>query len=145
MTKPLETVIYTANTHVTGGRVGAGKSSDGQLDVKLSTPGAGQPGTNPEQLFGVGYSACFMGALQFAAGAKKVRLPQDAAVDAEVSLGQTAAGEYQLQVKLNVDLPGIDDALARELVDMAHRTCPYSRMTRGDVEVELAVVERVAA
>jgi Ohr subfamily peroxiredoxin len=144
-TQPLETVIYTAHTHVTGGRVGAGKSSDGELDVKLSTPGAGKPGTNPEQLFGVGYSACFMGALQFAAGAKNVRLPQDTAVDADVALGKTAAGEYQLSVKLNVDLPGIDDGLARELVEMAHRTCPYSRMTRGDVEVELAIVERAAA
>ena len=145
MTKPLESVIYTAHTHVTGGRVGAGKSSDGQLDVTLSTPGAGQPGTNPEQLFGVGYSACFMGALQFAAGAKKVRLPQDTAVDAEVSLGKTAAGEFQLHVKLNVDLPGIEDALARELVQIAHGTCPYSRMTRGDVEVDLAIVERAVA
>ena len=139
MSKSVETIIYTANTHVTGGRSGTGKSSDGALDVKLSSPGSGKPGTNPEQLFGVGWSACFIGALQFAAGARKVRLPEDTSVDAEVSLGKTGAGDYQLAVKLNVNLPGLDEALKRELVEAAHQTCPYSRMTRGNVDVELAV------
>ena len=135
----LATVHYTARTHVTGGRVGAGKSSDGALDVQLSTPGSGRPGTNPEQLFGVGYSACFIGALGAAAAAKKLKLPADAAVDAEVALGQTAAGEWQLAVKLHIHLPGLDEPLKGELVDTAHRTCPYSRMTRGNSSVELVI------
>ena len=139
MSTSLDTVLYTAHTHVTGGRQGHGRSSDGALDVALSTPGSGQPGTNPEQLFGVGYSACFTGALQFAAASRKVQLPAGTAVDAEVNLGTIAAGDYQLAVKLTVNLPGLDEGLKRELVEAAHRTCPYSRMTRGDVEVELAV------
>ena len=138
MSNSLETVLYTAHTHVTGGRTGTGKSSDGALDVKLSSPGSGKPGTNPEQLFGIGYSACFIGALQFAAAARKVRLPEDASVDAEVSLGKISTGEYQLAVKLNVNLPGLDEDLKRVLVEAAHQTCPYSRMTRGHVDVELA-------
>ncbi|KQZ57167.1 MULTISPECIES: Ohr family peroxiredoxin [unclassified Lysobacter] len=139
MSSPLETVIYTAHTHVTGGRSGAGRSSDGAVDVKLSTPGSGKPGTNPEQLFGIGYSACFIGALQLAAAAKKLRLPDEASVDAEVTLGKTGAGDYQLAVKLNIDLPGVDDSLKRELIEAAHQTCPYSRMTRGHVDVQLAI------
>lgn len=139
MSSSLETVVYTAHTHVTGGRSGAGRSSDGAVDVKLSTPGSGKPGTNPEQLFGIGYSACFIGALQIAAAAKQLRLPENASVDAEVSLGKTAAGDYQLAVKLNIDLPGFDESLKRELVAAAHQTCPYSRMTRGHVDVELAI------
>lgn len=140
MTNSLETVVYTAHTHTTGGRNGAGKSSDGAVDVKLSSPGSGKPGTNPEQLFGIGYSACFLGAIQFAAGKLKVRLPEDAAVDAEVALGKTSGEEYQLAVKLNVNLPGLDEDIKRQLVEMAHQTCPYSRMTRGHVDVELATV-----
>ncbi|KRA82102.1 peroxiredoxin [Lysobacter sp. Root667] len=139
MSSPLETVIYTAHTHVTGGRSGAGRSSDGAVDVKLSTPGSGKPGTNPEQLFGIGYSACFIGALQLAAAAKKLRLPDEASVDAEVTLGKTGAGDHQLAVKLNIDLPGVDDSLKRELIEAAHQTCPYSRMTRGHVDVQLAI------
>lgn len=139
MSNSLETVIYTAHTHVTGGRSGTGRSSDGAVDVQLSTPGSGRPGTNPEQLFGIGYSACFIGALQFAAAARKLRLPEDASVDAEVTLGKIAAGDYQLAVKLNVDLPGFDESLKRELIEAAHQTCPYSRMTRGHVDVELAI------
>lgn len=139
MSSSLETVVYTAHTHVTGGRSGAGRSSDGAVDVKLSTPGSGKPGTNPEQLFGIGYSACFIGALQIAAAAKQLRLPENASVDAEVSLGKTAAGDYQLAVKLNIDLPGFDESLKRELIEAAHQTCPYSRMTRGHVDVELAI------
>lgn len=138
MTTSLETVVYTAHTHVTGGRAGAGKSSDGEIDVKLSSPGSGKPGTNPEQLFGIGYSACFIGALQFAAAARSVKLPEDTSVDAEVALGKISTGEYQLAVKLNVNLPGLDEDLKRELVETAHQTCPYSRMTRGNVVVELA-------
>ncbi|HEY5971125.1 MAG TPA: organic hydroperoxide resistance protein [Pseudoxanthomonas sp.] len=139
MSNSLETVIYTAHTHVTGGRKGAGRSSDGALDVTLSRPGAGEPGTNPEQLFGIGYSACFIGAIQIAATARKVRLPEDASVDTDVTLGKTSAGEFQLAVTLNVNLPGLDAELKRELVEAAHQICPYSRMTRGHVEVELAI------
>ena len=139
MSSTLETVVYTARTHVTGGRVGRGQSSDGAVDVQLSTPGSGRTGTNPEQLFGIGYSACFIGALQFAAAARKIKLPEDAAVDAEVALGKTAAGDYQLAVTLHVNLPGLDADLKRELVEAAHQTCPYSRMTRGNVDVALAI------
>jgi lipoyl-dependent peroxiredoxin len=139
MSTTLETVLYTAHTHVTGGRTGTGKSSDGAIDVKLSSPGSGKPGTNPEQLFGIGYSACFIGAIQLAAAARKVRLPEDASVDAEVTLGKTTGDEYQLAVKLNVNLPGLDDDIKRQLVETAHQTCPYSRMTRGHVDVELAI------
>ena len=137
MTHSLQTVVYTPHTHVTGGRAGTGRSSDGAIDVALSTPGSNKPGTNPEQLFGIGWSACFIGALGFAAQELKVKLPADTAVDAEVNLGKTTTGEYQLAVKLDVKLPGIDEATRQQLVEMAHRTCPYSRMTRGDVDVEI--------
>lgn len=136
---PLDQVIFTAHTHVTGGRDGVGKSSDGALDVKLSFPGSGKPGTNPEQLYGVGYSACFHGAIGIAAQNLKIRLPPETAVDADVSLGKTAAGDYQLAVKLNVSIPGVDDETKRKLIEMAHQTCPYSRATRGDINVELAI------
>lgn len=135
----IATPLYTAHTHVTGGRTGAGKSSDGAIDVALTPPGSGRPGTNPEQLFGVGYSACFMGAMQLAAANRKMRFPQDAAIDAEVTLGKTAADEFQLAVKMNVSLPGLDEATKRELVEAGHQICPYSRMTRGHVEVEFAI------
>ncbi len=136
---PLDQVVFTAHTHVTGGRDGVGKSSDGALDVKLSYPGSGKPGTNPEQLYGVGYSACFLGAIGIAAQNLKVRLSPETAVDADVTLGKTAAGDYQLAVKLNVSIPGVDDETKRKLVEMAHQTCPYSRATRGDINVELAI------
>lgn len=139
MSTATHTVLYTAHTHLSGGRGGTGRSSDGALDVPLATPGSGKPGTNPEQLFGVGYSACFLEAIHLAAGARKIRLSPDSSVDAEVSLLKTDAGEYQLGVVLNVTLPGQDEALKRELVDTAHQTCPYSRMTRGNVEVTLAI------
>jgi len=138
MTVPsLATVQYVARTHVTGGRIGSGRSDDGALDVQLSHPGSGRPGTNPEQLFGVGYSACFIGALGLAAAARSIRLPADAAVDADVALGKTDAGDYQLAVMLHVHLPGLDGATRDALVQAAHQTCPYSRMTRGNVTVEL--------
>ena len=103
MTRPLEKVLYTAKTHTTGGRDGAGASSDGALDVRLSPPGSGKPGTNPEQLFGVGYSACFMGAMHIVAAAQKITLPQGMAVDASVSLGRTENDTaYGLAVTLAV-------------------------------------------
>lgn len=136
---PLDQVVFTAHTHVTGGRDGVGKSSDGALDVKLSYPGSGKPGTNPEQLYGVGYSACFLGAIGIAAQNLKVRLSPETAVDADVTLGKTATGDYQLAVKLNVSIPGVDGETKRKLIEMAHQTCPYSRATRGDINVELAI------
>ena len=140
MAKKLDKVLYTAQTHTTGGRDGAGKASDGALDVKLSSPGSGKPGTNPEQLFGVGYSACFIGAMQIAAGKLQLRLPDDAAVDASVSLGKTDGGAaYGLAVKLAITLPGLDETQKKQLVEAAHQTCPYSHATRGNIEVEFEI------
>lgn len=134
-------MLYTAQTHTTGGRDGAGRSSDGALDIKLSPPGSGKPGSNPEQLFGVGYSACFMGAMQIVAAAQKIKLPADTAVDASVSLGRTQNDTaYGLAVALAVSLPGLDRALAQQIVDGAHQACPYSHATRGNIDVLITVV-----
>jgi Ohr subfamily peroxiredoxin len=132
-------VLYTGHTHTTGGRDGAGRSSDGALDVKLSAPGSGKPGTNPEQLFAVGWSACFLGAMGLAAGQRKIRLPAEAAVDAEVDLVNNDDG-YLLRARLKVNLPGVPRDTAQAIVDQAHQTCPYSKATRGniDVAIELA-------
>ena len=127
-------VLYTGRTHTTGGRDGAARSSDGRLDVTLSPPGAPGAGTNPEQLFAAGWSACFIGALGHAAGARKLRLPADTAVDAEVDLANTD-GAYFLQARLNVSLPGIEREVAEALVEAAHQTCPYSKATRGNIDV----------
>ena len=133
------TILYTAQTRVTGGRGGVGRSSDGALDVRLSTPGSGKPGTNPEQLFGVGYASCFLEAIHINGRARKIRVPEEASVNAEVSLTKTPADEYELAIVLNVDLPGLDESQKQELVEAAHQTCPYSRMTRGNASVELVV------
>ncbi len=135
----IEKVLYTGKTHTTGGREGASVSSDGQLDIKLSTPGTKRPGTNPEQLFAAGWSACFIGAMGIAAGAMKLAFPADTAVDAEVDLG-TAANGYFLQARLNVSLPGLDRATAQALVDAAHQTCPYSKATRGNINVTINLI-----
>jgi Ohr subfamily peroxiredoxin len=141
MVRKLEKVLYTAQTHTTGGRDGAGKSSDGALDVTLSSPGSGKPGTNPEQLFGIGYSACFMGAMQLVGAAMKIKLPPDTAVDASVSLGRTENDTaYGLAVTLAVSLPGLERAQAQHLVDGAHQACPYSHATRGNIEVAITLV-----
>ena len=134
------TTLYTAHTHVTGGRGGTGRSSDGAIDVALAPPGSGKPGTNPEQLFGVGYASCFLEAIRLNGSAQKIRVPEQSSVSAEVSLLRNEEGQYQLAVVLKVDLPGMDDELKHKLVDAAHQTCPYSRMTRGNVDVELAIV-----
>ncbi|RDL47835.1 Organic hydroperoxide resistance protein OhrB [Ensifer sp. M14] len=138
MTK-IEKVLYTGKTHTTGGRDGAAHSDDAQLAVKLSPPGSGKSGTNPEQLFAAGWSACFIGALGKAAGKRKLSLPANTAVDAEVDLGITD-GAYLLQARLNVSLPGLDVDLARALIDEAHQTCPYSKATRGNIAVALTLV-----
>jgi len=132
-------VLYTGKTHTTGGRLGASRSSDGHLDIQLSPPGGNGTGTNPEQLFAAGWSACFIGAMGKAAGALKVKLPADLSVDAEVDL-VLEEGQYFLQARLNVSLPGLDRETARAVVDTAHQTCPYSKLTRGNIDVELNLV-----
>jgi Ohr subfamily peroxiredoxin len=135
----LDKVIYTAQTHTTGGRDGASRTSDGRLDVKLSTPGTSGTGTNPEQLFAAGWSACFMSAIGLVAAKKKVSLPADRAIDAEVDLG-TNEGGYALRARLHVSLPGLDRETAQGLVDAAHQTCPYSKATRGNIDVTIDLV-----
>jgi Ohr subfamily peroxiredoxin len=132
-------VIYTGKTRTVGGRNGSSRSSDGRLDVHLSTPGTSGAGTNPEQLFAAGWSACFIGAIGKAAQTLKVKLPQDLAVETEVDLVLNEGG-YQLQARLNVSIPGLDAATARQLVDAAHQTCPYSKATRGNIGVEINLV-----
>ena len=132
-------VLYTGKTHTTGGRLGASRSSDGHLDIQLTPPGGNGTGTNPEQLFAAGWSACFIGAMGKAAGTLKVKLPADLSVDAEVDL-VLEEGQYFLQARLNVSLPGLDREIARAVVDTAHQTCPYSKLTRGNIEVELNLV-----
>ncbi|EGP09271.1 organic hydroperoxide resistance protein [Bradyrhizobiaceae bacterium SG-6C] len=139
MITQIEKVLYTARTHTTGGREGAARSSDGQLDIKLSPPGSNRPGTNPEQLFAAGWSACFEGAMGHAARAMKIKLPADLAVDAEVDLG-TAGNEFLLQARLNVSMPGLEREVARAVVEAAHQTCPYSKLSRGNINVELNLV-----
>jgi Ohr subfamily peroxiredoxin len=126
----IEKVLYAAKTHSTGGRYGAARSSDGRRDVKLSTPGAAQTGTNPEQLFAAGWSACFIGAMGVAAAQRKVALPAGRAVNAGVDLGTNDNG-YALRARLNVSLPGVDREVAQTLVDAARRICPYSKATRA--------------
>jgi len=130
---------YTAKTRTTGGRAGASRSDDGRLDVRLSIPGASGNGTNPEQLFAAGWTACFEGALGLAARKMKMTLPAGTAIDAEVDLCNTD-GAYFLQARLNVNLPGLESELAQALVDAAHQTCPYSKATRGNIDVAINVV-----
>jgi Ohr subfamily peroxiredoxin len=135
----LEKVLYTARTHTTGGRDGASRSDDGRLDIKLSSPGAKGSGTNPEQLFAAGWSACFEGAMGLAARKMKVALPSDLAIDAEVDLN-LAEGAYFLRARLNVSLPGVERDVAQALVDEAHQTCPYSKAIKGNVDVTINLV-----
>jgi osmotically inducible protein OsmC len=135
----IDKVIYTGKTHTTGGRDGSAHSDDGRLAVTLSAPGSKGSGTNPEQLLAAGWSACFIGAMGLAASKMKVVLPADAAVDAEVDLGNTA-GAYFLQARLQVSLPGIDHELACALTTAAHQTCPYSKAIHGNIDVEITVV-----
>ncbi|OYU86678.1 MAG: peroxiredoxin [Bradyrhizobiaceae bacterium PARB1] len=135
----IDKVLYTAQTHTTGGREGAAQSSDGRLDVKLSPPGSAGNGTNPEQMFAAGWSACFIGAMGRAASNLKVKLPADVAVDAEVDLG-TTNGDFFLQARLNVSLPGLAPDVARQIVDAAHQICPYSKATRGNINVAINLI-----
>lgn len=135
----IDQVFYTGKTHTTGGRDGAARSDDGHLDIKLSPPGSHGAGTNPEQLFAAGWSACFIGAMGLAAKEKKLPLPAGTAVDAEVDLG-TGAGGFLLQARLKISLPDLQRDVAQELVDMAHQMCPYSKMSRGNIDVSITLV-----
>lgn len=134
----IDKVLYTGKTHTVGGRDGRSHSDDGQLDIALSPPGSRKPGTNPEQLFAAGWSACFQGAMAKAAQALKLTLPADTAIDAEVDLGMVGDA-YQLQARLRVSVPGMERAQAQALVEAAHRTCPYSKATRGNINVQITV------
>jgi osmotically inducible protein OsmC len=133
-------VLYTAKTHTTGGREhGLARSSDGQLDIRLSTLGSARIGTNPEQLFAAGWSACFESAIALAANTRKIALPPDIAIDAEVDLN-LADGEFFLSARLNISLPGIEREIALALVEEAHQICPYSKATRGNIDVAINLI-----
>ena len=139
-TKPAK-VIYTAKAHTTGGREGGtSRTSDGRLDVKISLPGSPSQGTNPEQLFAAGWSTCFLSAIKIAAIQRKVLLPPELAIDAEVDLQQGIDG-YTLSARLNVNLPGVDRDVAEGLVEAAHGLCPYSKATRGNIDVAIELVQ----
>ena len=134
----LDKVLYTAHAHTTGGRDGASRTDDGRLDVKLSSPGTSGTGTNPEQLFAAGYSACFIGAMKAVAGRTKTALPADLSIDAEVDLGPIP-NAFGIAVRMRISLPGMERAAAEALVKDAHEVCPYSNATRGNVDVALSV------
>lgn len=138
----IETVLYKAHAKATGGREGRAVSSDNVLDVKLTTPkelgGAGAVGTNPEQLFAAGYAACFIGAMKFVAGMKKVKLPDDLSISSTVGIGKIPAG-FGIEVDLVVSAPGMDKAEVQAIVDAAHQVCPYSNATRNNIDVRLSV------
>ena len=139
MTKAAK-LLYTARTHTTGGRLdGVSRSSDGRLDVRLSPPGAGGIGTNPEQLFAAGWSACFEGALEIAARRRKIVLPRKCAIDAEIDL-VLEEDAYSLRARLNVSLPDLDRDIARDLIDEAHRICPYSKAVRNNLDVSVNLI-----
>lgn len=139
----IETVMYRANAKATGGRDGRATSSDGALDVKLSTPkelgGAGGIASNPEQLFAAGYSACFLGAIKFVSNRDKIAIPADVTVDGTVGIGPIPAG-FGIEVALNIALPGLERAVAEDLIARAHIVCPYSNATRGNIDVSLNLV-----
>jgi len=139
----LDKVLYTATATATGGRTGTAQSSDGSLSVNLSTPrelgGAGGTGTNPEQMFAAGYSACFIGALKAVGAAQKIKVPDDVSITSDVGIGPIPAG-YGIQVAMRISLPGFERAAAEALVAAAHQVCPYSNATRGNIDVTLTVV-----
>jgi lipoyl-dependent peroxiredoxin len=138
----IEKVLYTANAHVTGGRDGSASIPESNLNLKLTTPkelgGGGGDGTNPEQLFAAGYSACFIGAMKFVAARDKINLPKDVAVDGSVGIGQIPNG-FGIEVELKISLPGMDRDEAKALVDKAHIVCPYSNATRNNIDVKLTL------
>ena len=132
----IDTVLYTGKTRVVGGREGFAKSTDGRLDVKLSPPGSTGAGTNPEQMLAAGWSACFMGALKHAANARKFALPEASAIEAAVDLLHGDGGFF-LRARFTVSLPEVDPLVAQALLDAAHLSCPYSKATRGNIQVSL--------
>jgi Ohr subfamily peroxiredoxin len=133
-------VLYTAKTHTTGGRAhGVSRSSDGRLDIKLSTPGTAGVGTNPEQLFAAGWSACFEGAMTIVAHKRKIALPDDLAIDAEVDLN-LSGDAYFLRARLNISAPGMDREIARSLAEEAHGVCPYSKAVHGNVDIITTII-----
>ena len=134
----LEKVLYTAKAHTTGGRDGASKSDDGRLEVTLSPPGTAGNGTNPEQLFAAGYSACFIGAIKAVAGKMKLTVPADVSIAAEIDLGPIP-NAYGIAARLTVSLPGMDREAAQNLVNAAHQVCPYSNATRGNIDVTITL------
>ena len=138
MPTPLDKVLYTAHAHTTGGRDGASRTDDGRLDVKLSSPGTSGTGTNPEQLFAAGYSACFIGAMKAVAARQKIALPADLSVNAEVDLGPVGQA-FGIAVRMNISLPGMDRAAAQALIDAAHQVCPYSNATRGNIDCSITL------
>jgi osmotically inducible protein OsmC len=139
----LDKVLYTAHASVTGGRDGRAVSSDNVLDVKLTTPrelgGAGGEGTNPEQLFAAGYSACFIGALKVVASREKIAFPADASIEGNVGIGPVGQA-FGIQAELKISLPGLSREQAEALVEKAHQVCPYSNATRGNIDVTLTIV-----
>ncbi|MDH2435041.1 organic hydroperoxide resistance protein [Pokkaliibacter sp. MBI-7] len=139
----IEQVLYRAQATATGGRDGRAISSDNVLDVKLTTPkelgGAGGNGTNPEQLFAAGYSACFLGAMKFVGARDKIRVPADIAIEGHVGIGAIPNG-FGIEVELKISLPGLERTVAEELVNKAHIVCPYSNATRGNIDVTLTIV-----
>lgn len=137
----LNKVLYTAKAHSAGGRDGGrSRTDDGRLDVQFNVPGTPGTGTNPEQLFAAGWSTCFIGAMKLIADKKKITLPAEVAIDAEVDLGLTQGAHFGLAARLNVSLPGVDREVAQALVEEAHQTCPYSRATRGNFDVTINLV-----
>lgn len=136
-------VLYSTTSKATGGRDGVAKSLDTSFEAKLVTPkelgGAGGEGVNPEVLFASGYAACFIGAMKVVAGQKKVALPAETNVTATVGIGPRSEGGFGLDVALKVDLPGLDKAVAQDVIDTAHQVCPYSNATRGNLNVKLSL------
>ena len=139
----LDKVVYTATATATGGRSGSAQSSDGSLKLDLSTPremgGAGGPGTNPEQMFAAGYSACFIGAMKAVSAGMKLKVPDDVSITSEVGIGPIPDG-FGIQVAMKINLPGLEREAAEQLVAAAHKVCPYSNATRGNIDVTLTVV-----
>ena len=139
----LDNVLYTAHATATGGRDGGAKSDDGRLDVKLSVPksmgGDDGPGTNPEQMFAAGYSACFLGAMKFVASQGSTKVPAETTVTSTVGIGPRSEGGFGLEIALEIDLPGVDRAEAQALIEQAHQVCPYSNATRNNIDVKLTL------
>src|SRR3981081_4699735 len=139
----IEKVLYRAHATATGGRDGRAVASDGALDVKLATPrelgGTGGAGTNPEQLFAAGYSACFLGALKFVAARDKIALPTNTSIEGSVGIGPIPTG-FGIEVELKISLPGLAREQAEALVEKAHIVCPYSNATRNNIDVTLTIV-----